>query len=389
MPRRTTTIVVAGAVANKYQSGGEAWVRMSWLRGFEALGHDTWFIEQLDSASCTNANGDSCSPSDSKQVAYFDQVMSWFQISDRCTLLIDGRPVRGPSIDELKSRLAGAHLINISGHLTTPSIFENFATRSHIDIDPGFTQFWHAERIGDAHLEVHDLHFTIGENIGLESCSIPAAGIDWIPIRQPVVIDDWPLQPTPTDPRFTTIGNWRGPYGSVEFDGQVFGLKLHEFRKMMDLPRRTPARLELAMAIHDGDHIDRHLLVDNGWILSDPILASATPESFRAFVQESAAEFSVAQGIYVATNSGWFSDRTVRYLASGRPAVVQNTGFADHLPTGDGLLGFSDVDEAAAALTEVSLKYEHHAASARRIAVDYFSAEVVLPAVLDRIAGVR
>jgi hypothetical protein len=113
-------------------------------------------------------------------------------------------------------------------------------------------------------------------------------------------------------------------------------------------------------------------------LLVGPAEVAGTPGDFRRYVQESAAEFSVAQAVYVDTGSGWFSDRTVRYLASGRPALVQDTGFTPRYPCGDGLLAFTTPGEAEAGARAILDDYEHHCRSARHLAEELFSAERVL-----------
>jgi hypothetical protein len=187
--------------------------------------------------------------------------------------------------------------------------------------------------------------------------------------------------------RVTTVANWRGPFGRVELGGRTYGLKLHEFRKCIDLPRRSTAVFELALNIHPAEVNDLELLRANGWRLADPKQCAGSPEAFRRYVQGSSAEFSVAQGIYVETDSGWFSDRTTRYLASGRPVLVQDAGFSRHLPCGEGLVAFGDGEEAAAGAEGIGRDYVKHCAAARRIADNYFDARKVLPRMLEE-AGV-
>jgi hypothetical protein len=174
----------------------------------------------------------------------------------------------------------------------------------------------------------------------------------------------------------------------VTFGGRTYGLKVHEFRKCIDLPRRVPAEFELALDIHPSEVDDLALLRSHGWRLADPVRVASTPEAFRDYVKSSSAECSVAQGVYVDTNSGWFSDRTTRYLASGRPALVQDTGFGDQLPCGKGLVPFCTVDEAAAGARRIAADYAGHCAAARAIAERCFDSDVVLGRLLDEV-GVR
>jgi hypothetical protein len=370
------TVVVAGALANKAGSGGEAWVRLSWVRGLQQLGLDTWFVEELAASTCTDDN-----------VAYFRGVTDRFGLAGRATLLVDGEASVGMSADDLKTVAESATLVNISGHLAEPRLLASFRRRVMVDIDPGFTQYWHAMGNPGARVAGHDLHFTIGENIGTPECPIPTGGLHWLAVRQPVVLDDWPvIEPDDTE-RFTTVANWRGPFGPVEVDGRTFGLKVHEFRKMMPLPARSRHTFEIALNIHPGDERDRAALVEHGWSLVEPSPVAGEPEAFRRYVQGSGAEFSVAQGIYVDTGSGWFSDRSVRYLASGRPVLVQGTGFERFLPVGEGVVTFRTLEEAVAGADRIVADYATHAAAARSIAEQHFGSDRVLSQFCDQ-AGI-
>lgn len=364
--RSTVPVVVAGAIACKPGNGGEAWVRLSWFDAVRAAGADAWLFEQIDA------------PTD-EQVTWFRAVTGDAGITDRAVLADrDGYAVVAPpgcdpatiAVDVAASAPA---LLNISGHLHGPSLFDRFDDRVLVDIDPGYTQMWHAQGLEGARVAGHTTYATIGENIGQPDCTIPTCGLEWVPTRQPVNPNVWQA-PAPERPaRFSTVAAWRGSYGPVEFDGRRYGIKAHEFRKIIDLPGRCPdATFEIALAIHDGDHADRDALERSGWALTDPSDASGSLEQFRAYVTGSAGEMSVAQGMYVDTRSGWFSDRTARYLAAGRPCVVQDTGFGRNIPTGHGLLTFADVDEAADAVAAVIADYDRHADAARRLARTHF-----------------
>jgi hypothetical protein len=369
-----TAVVVGGALANKPASGGEAWVRLSWIRGLQQLGLDVWFVEELDASLPADL--------EAPPVATFRSVTEQFGLAGRAALIVGGEVLIGPSLDELVSLAPSTTLVNVSGHVTHPLLFAAFRRRVLVDIDPGFTQLWHATGQAGARVAGHDVHFTIGEHIGSARCPIPTGGIRWLPVRQPVVLRDWPCVGSPgaNGPRmrFTTVGNWRGPFGPIELDGRRYGLKVHEFRRFIDLPARSTHRFELALRIDASDDTDIAALRAHGWQLTDPDAASAGPDAFRAYVQRSDAEFSVAQGIYVDTHSGWFSDRTVRYLASGKPALVQDTGFSDLLPTGQGLIAFRTIDEAVAGADDVGARYDEHAAAARALAERHFDSDHVL-----------
>ncbi len=379
-----TTVIVGGALANKPDSGGEAWVRLSWADGLRRLGFDVWLVEQIEPASCVDAGGQAVPFEHSRNRAYFAQVVGDCGWENRASLVCLGEPrqVEGVDWETVTSAVADAALVvNISGHLREPALLRPARARAYVDIDPGFTQIWHEEG-GDLGLEDHDHFFTIGVNIGRPACLIPTGGLAWRPIHQPVVLDSWPVVPCHQRDRFTTIGNWRGPYGPISHHGRSYGTKVHEFRKIAALPRAVPARFDAALAIHDADDPDRLLLEQGGWHLADPA-AVAHPAEFRNFIQGSGAEVSAAQGVYVETVSGWFSDRSVRYLASGRPVLVQATGFSSTIPIGQGIVAFSDLEGAAAGAVGILREWDAHAQAARAVAEGSFAHDVVLPPLLE------
>ena len=363
-----TTVFVSGAVANKQGNGGSIWVRMSWAESLRRLGFDVVFVEQLG---------------DPEKADTFTSVMEEFGFAGSAALVgPGGEAMRGLGREELLARAEEAELLlNISGHLRWPELKRRFRRRAYLDLDPGFTQIWHAEG-HDVGLAGHELHFTVGSNVGAPSCGVPTSGIRWRAIRQPVVLERWPVAEGERFSRFTTVANWRGPYGPVSWAGRSYGLKLHEFRRFLGLPAAAGLPFEVALRIDPADRRDRARLDEQGWRLVDPArLASAS--AFRSFVQGSGAEFSVAQGVYVQTRSGWFSDRSVRYLASGRPVLVQDTGFAEALPVGEGLLAFRDMADAVSGARRIVEDYATHRAGARRIAEELFAPERALAPLLE------
>jgi hypothetical protein len=383
------TLVVSGAIANKPLNGGEAWVRLSWILGLRRLGFDVWFVEQMDEATAVDATGAPSSFAESENRRYFEQVVERFGLSGRASLMFEGgREASGVPLDDLLPVADEARLlVNVSGHLDLQPLMSRLRRKAYVDLDPGFTQFWHADGIGGSRLEGHDVFFTVGENIGRPECAIPTCGLHWKAVRPPAVLDEWPVADGGDPDRFTTIGAWRGSFGPVHFDGRTYSLKVHQFRKVLDLPQRSPQRFEIALDIHPGDDRDREALEASGWTLVDPRATVPGPLEFRDYVQGSGAEFSVAQGLYVETNSGWFSDRTVRYLASGRPVLVQDTGFSRYLPAGDGLLAFDDLEGAVAGARRIASDYEHHRRAARAIAEAHFDSDTVLSRFLEE-AGI-
>lgn len=379
--------VVSGAIANRYRNGGATWTRLSFALGLRRLGFRVCFVEQISRDSCVDVAGAPVPFEHSVNRTYFQQIMEEFGLAGSAALVYDeGAAVHGMSWPELLDLAEAADLlVNVSGHLTLEPLKRRLRRKVFIDQDPGFTQFWYAAGQAVTHLEGHDYYFTVGENIGQPGCCIPTGGIRWRPTRQPIVLEHWPVSREGAPDRFTTVGSWRGPYGPIEYQGVTYGLKVHEFRKFVELPQRVAATFEAALEIHPADGKDRELLLRNGWRIVDPKTALPGPAGFRRYLQTSGAEFSVAQGVYAHTNSGWFSDRTVRYLASGKPALVQDTGFGRTYPAGEGLLTFRTLEEAATGAERIVKDYEAHARAARGLAEAYFDSDKVLGRLVEEV----
>ena len=213
-------------------------------------------------------------------------------------------------------------LLNITGHLTLEPMLRRLRA-AYLDPD---SAFWHASGDAGARLNGHDVYFTIGENIGTPACGIPTGGFQWRHTRQPVVLTAAERIESTWRHRYTTVASWRGSYGPVSDGSTTFGLKVHEFRKFIELPQRVGAAFEVALDIHPGDHQDLAALRRHGWSVVDPRQRVPDPAAFEP-IPGLDAEWSAARE-HVATNSGWFSDRTVRYLAAGKPALVQTPASA-------------------------------------------------------------
>jgi hypothetical protein len=380
------TVIVGGALANKPLNGGEAWVRLTWVLGIRRLGFDVCFAEEIAPEQCVDEQGELVDFDRSVNRFFFEQVTDEFGLAGSACLVCgeDGRTA-GLSYEDLLARADGADLlVNISGHVTRGDLLRAPKARLYVDLDPGFTQLWHASGTPGLRLAGHDHYVTVGGNIGTASCSLPTSGLKWRTTLPPVLLDEWEVADALADTaKFTTIATWRSPYGPVDFGGELHGLKHHEFRKFLDLPRRLCAEFELALDIDPADAADLEALQSHGWTIVDPRSAVPDPSSYRAYIRGSAAEFSVAQGIYVSTNSGWFSDRTACYLASGKPAMVQETGFGVNLPVGSGLVAFRDLDEAVKGAKAIGADYGTHSRAAREIAERHFNSDLVLSRLLE------
>jgi hypothetical protein len=373
------TVVVAGALAQRPGYGGHTWVFLQYLLGFRRLGFDVVFVDWLSEEMCGGAVGES------EGARYLSTVMDHFGLADDYALLDErGDSVAGIDRSSLRDRLArSSFLLNVMGYLDDEELLAAAPRRVFLDIDPGFAQMWRDLGLADP-FAGHDVFVTIGENIGRPGCPIPTCGLDWLRTRQPLVLELWPEQNT-TGGLFTTVGSWRGAYGPIEWEGRTYGLRVHEFRKFVELPDTSGLRFELALDIDDAETRDLDLLRAHGWELVDPTRVACDPVVYQRYVASSKAEFVVAKNLYVDTRSGWFSDRSACYLASGKPVVAQDTGLEGLYPLGEGLVTFRTVDEAASAVHEISGDYRRHARAARALAETYFDSDLVLGNLVDAV----
>jgi hypothetical protein len=376
-------IVLAGSLAQRPFIGGHTWVFLQYLLGFRRLGHDVLFVDRLEPGMCVAEDGQPAPFESSANLRYLADVMERFGLGDRWSLLYDGgRETAGLDRSEVIERTArSALLINVMGFLTDEEILGAAPLRAFLDIDPGFGQIWKALGLHDP-FRGHDRFLTVGGRIGADDCTVPTCGIDWLPIKPPVELAEWPAQ-AGDGTRFTSVASWRGAFGPLEYEGRTLGLRVHEFRRFFELPERTSAAFEVALDIDEAETEDLRSLRSHGWGLADPRVAAGDPWRYRDYIQRSSAELMVAKNLYVETRSGWFSDRSAAYLASGRPVLAQDTGLDGLLPLGEGLVGFSTLEEAVAGVAEISGAYERHSRAAREIAEEHFAAEKVLPRMLD------
>ena len=382
MAHAKPTIVLSGMIAADPCHGGATWAVLQYLLGLQELGCDVYLIEPIKPGALHPAG---TALDQSTSAAYFRQVIAEFRLLGRAALLLDGtQQTFGLAYGELLSVAARADLlINISGMLTDEAILQQIPIRAYLDLDPAFNQWWHAQGI-DMHFGGHTHFITIGQALGQPDCPVPTCGRTWIHTFQPVVLSHWPVAEEVCHAAFTTVGNWRS-YGSVEADGVFYGQKAHSLRQIMALPTRTTASFLLAMGIDPGERNDLAALAANRWKLIDPARVTATPAAYRDFIRGSYAEIGVAKSGYALSRCGWFSDRSACYLASGRPVVAQDTGFRPFLPSGQGLLAFTAVDDAAAAVESIRSDYARHARAARLLAEEYFDSTKVLSRLLDRL----
>lgn len=377
------TVIVAGALAQRPHIGGHAWVFLQYLLGFQRLGFDVHFVDRIEPDMCVDDAGFPAPLEASVNVRFLKHVMEAFGLDGRWTLLYDGgREVAGtPREGVLERARRSVLLLNVMGYLNDEEILSVAPLRVLLDIDPGFGQMW--QELGlHALFQGHDRYVTVGGRIGAPDCRIPTCGIDWVTIVPPVELSEWPVVSHPAGARFTSVVTWRGAFAPVEYRGRTYGLRVHEFRRFLELPSLAPFAFEVALDIDEADQPDIGLLQQHGWDLVDPRAAAGDPWRYREYVQRSSAELMIAKNMYVGTRGGWFSDRSACYLASGRPVLSQDTGLAELLPCGEGLVTFGTLDEAAAGAEEIFGNYERHRQAARDLAEEYLAAGRLLPRLL-------
>lgn len=358
------SIAVAGSLAQRPGHGGHAWVFLNYLLGLRRLGHEVTFVDRLEEE-------------DEKARRWLGEVLAGVGLAGGYVLVTNDPDSR---VEALR-RLRGVDLlIDVNGYLGEDELSGAPAVSAFLDIDPAIQQMWQA--LGQASIfGRHDLYFTVGENVGGAESLVPTCDLEWIPTRQPVVLERW--SSASHGSAFTTLATWRGPYAPIEFDGRTFGLRVHEFRRFLELPRLVEADFDLALDIEAAEVRDIESLNESGWRMIPPEAVAATPDRYREFIHASLAEFSIPKEIYVASRCGWFSDRSACYLASGKPVITIDTGFSARLPTGKGLLCVGDVEEAAAVCGEVLADPGSHERAAREIAAEYFDSDKILRRLLD------
>jgi len=380
MKRSRLTILFSGMVAADLHQGGAIWAVLQYVLGLKRLGHEVYFVEPIPQTALRPAGAPLAL---SENAASFRQVTRDFGLERSAALLLTGtHETSGLPYDELCQAARRADLlINVSGMLTDPELIADIPCRVYLDLDPAFNQLWHAVEGINMRFAGHTHFVTIGQAIGEPDCPVPTCGLNWIKTLQPIVLEHWPVADRIVYDGLTTVGNWRG-YGSVEYKGVQYGQKAHSLREYMTLPRQSSEKFMPALSIDPGEARDLAALAENGWHLLDPARVAATPADYRRFIQGSKAEFGIAKSGYVAARCGWFSDRSVCYLASGRPVIAQETGFSRYLPTGAGLFAFRNQAEALAAIDEMNRDYAYHARAARKISESHFDSELVLSQLL-------
>jgi hypothetical protein len=372
-----TPLPVAASIAQRPGYAGHAWAFLQFALGFGELGYEPVLIDRLSAEMATDATGVPSAAALEKGKRWFSEVTSAAGLGESSALLLDDGETLGIERERLRKIVAAApFVLDVMGFLEDRELREAAQMLVFLDVDPGFTHFWQVN--GEADLfSGHDRHVTVGAAIGSPGCSIPTGEQEWIPIRPPVVLSHWPAL-RPGSSAFRSVATWRGPYDPIWRGESRLGLRVHEFRRFIDLPGRVDVPFELALDIDEADAKDAEALRENGWSLRDPATVAGTLSSYADFIRSSGAEISIAKNIYVETGSGWFSDRSACFLASGRPVLAQDTGWGDDLRKSPGLIPFTTVQEAAAGAHRIAEDLPARGEAARSLAEDLFDSKKVL-----------
>jgi hypothetical protein len=398
-----TVVLSVYKVASFPDGGGHFWVYMQYAQGLRRLGCEVYWLEQL------RPGGDP--QREAYLLATFLERMRQFGLDGKTLMYARDRPPEGGagslrfigcSRSEVEAVLRRADVVLNFHYAIDPGLLACARRTALVDIDPGLLQFWMST--GQLAVPAHDRYLTTGETVGTPAARFPDCGLPWIHIRPPVCLDAWPVRYTPRAEAFTTVTSWSSAsWLKVTVSGEIVlrdNTKRVSFLEFVDLPRHTSQPLELALYLldrdpegrarphqADKDADDRVSLQQHGWRLRDSREVAGSPDAYRAYIQQSRGEFSCAKPSCMDLQNAWISDRTVCYLASGKPVVVEDTGPSAYLPHGEGMFRFTSLAEAVEALGDINAHYARHCSAAHDIAATYFDSKRVLEKVLDAALG--
>jgi hypothetical protein len=374
-----TTVVVSPYRTLKFlEGGGHLWVYLQYVHGLRQVGCDVYWVEQFDTRGPAQ---------DGSRVQRLLRRLGRYGLAGKailCTGTGGERTYLGATPSEAHELFARADLLLNFHYAMDPGLLARFRRTALVDIDPGLLQMWIST--GQLVVAPHDVYLTTGEMVGTPSAPFPDAGLEWVHIRPPVCLDLWPYTYDPRCHAFTTVTNWWGGWATETVDGRPVlydNTKRIAYLAFAGLPTLTSQPLELAVHLAPDDGDDRQMLERRGWRIRHASEVSSTPEMYRTYIQRSRGELSCVKPSCVKLQNGWISDRSVCYLASGKPVVMQDTGPNPYLPFGDGILRFTTSEEAAAALEAVNANYPRHCQSARQIAETWFDARQIAERILN------
>ena len=375
----TTVVVSPYNVANFPEGGGHFWVYMQYVLGLRQLGCQVYWLEQLNPGPETEQG--------KAALRIFSDRMDSFGLQDSFILYsttTDSGQIEftGCKADQVDSIFRRADLLLNFHYAADTRILELFQRTALVDIDPGLLQFWISH--GQLTVQAHDLYFTIGETVGTDRALFSNAGWPWIHTRPVVHLESWPFTYLPEARAFTSVSTWETKDWIVDEKESYENSKRVSYRQFAKLPQNTNQELELALFLTDEYDAERKWMESLGWCIRLSSEVAGNPDQYRLYIQQSRGEFSVAKPAYISFQTAWMSDRSLCYLASGKPVVVQHTGPSAYLPDGEGMFRFSTLDQAVAAIEAINRSYLYHCKAAREIAETHFDSKKVLQELLNR-----
>ncbi len=380
--------IIVGSCMVRCPLGGLLSFALQFLKGFSLLGHDVFYFEKsYYAAACYDPLNDCSSDDCTTGVRLTRELLELHGFAGRWAFIDNQGTHYGLTEQSLKEVFRTADIFFDMGSIGYGFWAEEAAhvpVRVLYEGDCGYTQIqMELRRRAGEDINEYDYYYSVGAQIGTQASSAPDAGLQWRHLWPVVVTELFEVHPPPRNAPFTTVMSWQS-HKSLEFEGTVYyAQKDVEFEKFIRLPQRVDTTMELRVS---GSQMARDRLSEHGWRIHNPGLITQSVEDYYAYIRGSAGEFSVAKNVNVKTNSGWFGDRNGYYLASGRPAVLQDTGFSNHLPCGEGLFAVNNEDEAAEAIQRITADYGRHSKAARRIAEEYLDSRRCLGRFISEIS---
>ena len=371
------SVCIAANAIDYPAGGGHLWVYLNWALGLRARGCRVIWLEVLHrTVPRAKAEG---------RLRSLREKLAPFSLDTEVVLVHPGEPeVERQS--PLGLRDAGAADLLLSLRYGLPErILRRFRRSALLDIDPGLLQMWMAR--GQVRVPAYDVYLTTGETVGRPAAGFPSGGVAWRYVPPCVALESWPPHGAPPDAPFTTVSHWEADEWMEDEGGQYRNDKRSGFEPFLDLPRRTPQALELALHLEEKDEAERRRLEGAGWRLRDAWAVAATPIEYRRYIQESRGELSCAKPSCVRLQNAWVSDRSLCYLATGKPVVVEHTGASAILPDSGGMHRFRTLEEAVLALERIAADYDRECRLARALAEERFDAKRAAGRVLELVLG--
>ena len=368
------TVCLAANTLSYPEGGGHLWVYLNWALGLQALGCRVIWLETVEPDRPALEVQALVTSLKSRLQGYgFAECVALCPTTG--SRLAEGAAegcLENPDADLLLNLQYGLHR----------DVVRRFRRSALIDIDPGLLQIWWSDGLID--VAEYNIYFTIGETVGRPGARFPDAGRQWHYTPPCVALSAWPACPAPTGAPFTTVSHWYEDEWVEDEVGYYRNDKRSGFEPFLDLPRHTAQPLELALCLADDEQDDRRMLEDRGWRVRHAYSVTSTPGAYQRYIQEARGEFSCVKPSCVRLANAWVSDRSLCYLASGKPVVCEHTGPSRILPDADGFFRFRNLDEAAHCLETAAADYDRHSRQARALAEEFFDARKVAKRVLER-----